>query len=85
MIVNSFNQKRLESNEYGSIEEVAADVRLVWTNCMTYNQVLRPLNCRCLFVYDISVIQDGSEYYQLADTFARKFEERYAQVVANIG
>jgi len=52
---------RLESNSYSTIEEVAADIRLVWTNCMTYNQ-------------------DGSEYYQLADTFAKKFEEKYAVI-----
>eukprot|EP00607_Mallomonas_marina_P004145 CAMPEP_0182425486 /NCGR_PEP_ID=MMETSP1167-20130531/11931_1 /TAXON_ID=2988 /ORGANISM="Mallomonas Sp, Strain CCMP3275" /LENGTH=230 /DNA_ID=CAMNT_0024606255 /DNA_START=128 /DNA_END=820 /DNA_ORIENTATION=+ len=52
---------KLESNSYSCIEEVAADMRLVWTNCMTYNQ-------------------DGSEYYQLADTFAKKFEEKYALI-----
>eukprot|EP01041_Mallomonas_annulata_P001337 gene1337-2586_t len=54
-------KQKLENNFYGSVEEVAADMRLVWTNCMTYNQ-------------------DGSEYYQLADTFAKKFEEKYSQL-----
>lgn len=52
---------KLDRNEYNRVEDAAADMRLVWTNCMTYNQ-------------------DGSEYYQLADTFARKFEEKYAQI-----
>ena len=52
-------KQRLEHEEYNSMEEAAADIRLVWTNCMSYNQ-------------------DGSEFYFLADTFARKFEEIYA-------
>jgi len=43
------------------MEEAVSDIRLVWSNCMIYNQ-------------------DGSEYYHLADTFARKFEETYAQL-----
>jgi hypothetical protein len=43
---------------YTSADDIAGDIRLVWTNCMTYNQ-------------------DGSEYYQLAEIFARKFEEKY--------
>ena len=30
--------KRLESNQYASILDVAADVDLVWSNAMTYNQ-----------------------------------------------
>lgn len=46
---------------YATAEDVAKDVRLVWTNCITYNQ-------------------DGSEYYQLADIFSRRFEEKYAEV-----
>ena len=51
-------KNKILANEYKSAEEVAGDVRLVWTNCMTYNQ-------------------DGSEFYQLAETFAKKFEEKY--------
>ena len=54
-------KQRLENDEYESLEQAAADMRLVWTNCMSYNQ-------------------DGSEFYFLADTFARKFEELYAAV-----
>lgn len=52
---------RLERDQYETVEEAAADVRLIWTNCMSYNQ-------------------DGSEFYFLADTFARKFEEAYANI-----
>jgi hypothetical protein len=57
-------QNKLIANGYRSAAEVAADIRLVWTNCMTYNQ-------------------DGSEYYQLAEAFAGKFEEKYFQVSAD--
>ena len=52
-------KKKIESGLYNDIEEIANDVRLVWSNCMLYNR-------------------DGSEYYHLADTFARSFEEAYA-------
>jgi Bromodomain/Bromodomain extra-terminal - transcription regulation len=52
-------KKNIENDRYESIEDIANDVRLVWTNCMLYNR-------------------DGSEYYHLADTFARGFEEAYA-------
>ena len=57
-------KRKLESGEYAEcqypVEECAADIRLVWTNCMTYNQ-------------------DGSEFYHLALTFAKKFEDVYSQ------
>lgn len=52
-------KKKLEDGQYKNMSEVADDIRLVWTNCMAYNQ-------------------DGSEFYHLAGTFARKFEEVYA-------
>jgi hypothetical protein len=51
-------RKRIENSGYDNIEDIAADVRLDWSNCMLYNR-------------------DGSEYYHLADTFARSFEEAY--------
>lgn len=28
----------LESNKYATLDEAAADVRLVWSNCMLYNR-----------------------------------------------
>jgi len=52
---------KLEKGVYSGIEAVATDIRLVWTNCIAYNQ-------------------DGSEFYHLADTFAKKFEEAYATI-----
>jgi hypothetical protein len=30
-------REKLDKKEYGSVAEVAADVRLVWSNCMRYN------------------------------------------------
>ena len=51
-------KKNIEKGKYKSKIEVANDIRMVWSNCMAYNQ-------------------DGSEFYHLADTFARKFEEVY--------
>lgn len=52
---------KLEAQEYEKIEDVARDIRLVWSNCMVYNQ-------------------DGSDFYHLASTFARKFEDSYAKL-----
>jgi hypothetical protein len=51
-------KKRIETGGYENLDDVATDVRLVWSNCMLYNR-------------------DGSEYYHLADTFARSFEDAY--------
>lgn len=31
-------KSKIESNNYNSIEEIANDIRLVWTNCMLYNR-----------------------------------------------
>lgn len=30
-------KKKISARKYGSIHEAADDIRLVWTNCMTYN------------------------------------------------
>lgn len=57
-------KKKIEEGVYNEhdnpIEECAADIRLVWSNCMLYNQ-------------------DGSDFYHLALTFAKKFEDVFAQ------
>jgi hypothetical protein len=57
-------KKNIESGLYNEasnpVEECAADIRLVWSNCMLYNQ-------------------DGSDFYHLALTFAKKFEDVFAQ------
>ena len=31
-------QQKLQNDEYTSVEEVAKDIRLVWSNCMLYNR-----------------------------------------------
>ena len=31
-------KKNLEADKYESVEDVANDIRLVWTNCMLYNR-----------------------------------------------
>lgn len=31
-------KSRIEASKYNSLEEIAADVRLVWRNCMLYNR-----------------------------------------------
>ena len=59
-------KKKLESGGYDNVDEVAKDVRLVWSNCMLYNR-------------------DGSEYYHLADAFAKAFEEAYAALRKLVG
>mmetsp|Transcript_21071 Transcript_21071/g.27684 ORF Transcript_21071/g.27684 Transcript_21071/m.27684 type:complete len:210 (+) Transcript_21071:74-703(+) len=55
-------KRKLDNEEYRSPAECAADVRLIWENCMTYNQ-------------------DGSYYYNLAQVFSKRFEDKYAKVV----
>ena len=31
-------KKKIENDEYETMEEIALDIRLVWTNCMLYNR-----------------------------------------------
>lgn len=31
-------KNKIETNEYETIEDIANDIRLVWTNCMLYNR-----------------------------------------------
>ncbi len=61
IIYINIEKQKLLNKEYKTLEDAARDIRLIWTNCITYNQ-------------------DGSEFYQLADSFARRFEEKYAEV-----
>jgi hypothetical protein len=56
---------KLQKKQYKSIAEVGADVRLVWTNCMTYNQ-------------------DGSDFYKLADTLNKRWEEKYKKLLSDL-
>jgi hypothetical protein len=51
--------------KYTSIPQVAEEVRLVWSNCMTYNA-------------------DGSDFYLLAKNLSKKWEEKYAKLIADL-
>jgi hypothetical protein len=31
-------KKKIENDEYNAVEDIAADIRLVWSNCMLYNR-----------------------------------------------
>jgi hypothetical protein len=53
---------RLKKGHYKTLFQVAEDVRLVWTNCMTYNA-------------------DGSDFYKLADSLQKKWDEKYAKLL----
>jgi hypothetical protein len=53
---------RLKKGHYKTLFQVAEDVRLVWSNCMTYNA-------------------DGSDFYKLADSLQKKWDEKYAKLL----
>lgn len=57
-------KKNIADRKYPSLPHAAEDVRLVWTNCMTYNQ-------------------DGSDFFNLAKTLQKKWEEKYVRLVAD--
>jgi hypothetical protein len=31
-------KKRIENDDYNTVEDIATDIRLVWSNCMLYNR-----------------------------------------------
>jgi len=59
-------KKKLEKGKYADAGECAGDIRLVWTNCMTYNA-------------------DGSDFYLLAESFSKRFEERFQKIIDEFG
>jgi len=59
-------KKNLKKNRYADASSVAGDIRLVWTNCMTYND-------------------DGSDFYRLAQSYSKRFEERFQKLVDEFG
>ncbi|KAL7488646.1 hypothetical protein ACHAW6_014243 [Cyclotella cf. meneghiniana] len=59
-------KKNLNEGKYKTIHDAAADVRLIWKNCMTYNA-------------------DGSDFYLLAENMSKKFEEKFAKLLAEHG
>lgn len=54
-------KRKLERGHYTTAHQVSEDVRLVWSNCMTYNS-------------------DGSDFWLLAKSYSRRFEDRYRKV-----
>jgi len=56
-------KRKLERNQYKTAKDCAEDIRLIWTNCKTYNA-------------------DGSDFYLLAESFSKRFEERYKKIQA---
>lgn len=59
-------KKKLAANAYATVFDCHGDVRLVWNNCMTYNQ-------------------DGSDFFILAQTLSKKWEERFQKLVQDFG
>ncbi len=57
-------KKNVTARKYNTIAEAAEDVRLVWTNCMTYNA-------------------DGSDFFMLAKSLNKKWDERLAKFLAD--
>jgi len=53
---------KLKKKKYTTLFQVGEDVRLVWTNCMTYNQ-------------------DGSDFFKLADSLHRKWDDKYTKLL----
>lgn len=56
-------KRKLERSQYENVAECAEDIRLIWTNCKTYNA-------------------DGSDFYLLAESFSKRFEDRYKKIEA---
>jgi len=54
-------KRKLDRNQYETAAQCAADVRLVWKNCMLYNA-------------------EKSDFWLLAKTLSRRFEDRYRKV-----
>mmetsp|Transcript_15637 Transcript_15637/g.23683 ORF Transcript_15637/g.23683 Transcript_15637/m.23683 type:complete len:234 (-) Transcript_15637:36-737(-) len=61
-------KRKLERKQYATAHECAEDIRLIWTNCLTYNS-------------------DGSDFWLLAKSISRRFEDRYKKIKAeyNVG
>ena len=54
-------KKNIVDRKYKTLQEAHEDVKLVWSNCMTYNA-------------------DGSDFWLLAKSYSRRFEDRYRKV-----
>ena len=59
-------KKNIADRKYKTLDKACEDVRLVWTNCMTYNA-------------------DGSDFFILAQNLSKKWEEKYAKLISDLG
>jgi hypothetical protein len=59
-------KKKIMDRKYKSLQQAAEDVRLVWSNCMTYNA-------------------DGSDFFILAQGLAKKWEDKFQKLLADLG
>lgn len=65
MDLGTVQQRLTQGNHYTTLYQVGADVRRIWTNCMTYNQ-------------------ENSDFYQLAEVLAKKWDTVYQQILVDL-
>ena len=85
-------KRRLERNHYSTAHQVAQDIRLIWSNCMTYNAdgsdfwLLGKLFHSPKKLKDNGSIESFSLFVCLfwgsAKSYSRRFEDRYRKVKA---
>jgi Bromodomain len=50
-------KKKIENDDYATVEDIATDIRLVWTNCMLYNRDGSEVSCFSLMDRKIHQLQ----------------------------
>ncbi len=77
---------------YSSAKEFKHDASLVWNNCMTYNAVrddilITPADYGFAWhsLAPPSLLQDGSEYWVLASSLKKIFDEKYNKSIRDDG
>ena len=85
-------KRRLERGHYSTAHQVAEDIRLVWTNCMTYNADGSDFwLCKCEFKFlCLHILKIGLltccyspthiSVDSVAKSYSRRFEDRYRKV-----
>lgn len=78
--------QRLKSRKYyKNVYQAADDVRLVWSNCSMYIVlwIFRTIGLRLasLVMYNA----DGSDFFKLADTLQRRFDDKYSKLLQDVG
>ncbi len=70
-------KSKIENDKYGSMEDIAADIRLVWSNCMLYNWDGSEVSLSHIMIHVFAYLTCTWQYYHIADKFAKAFEETY--------